>query len=97
MSRGSISSWQDYGRRSSQSMPQLSGGPTEFMTRDDIIYRRDDGCFLSYTKIGAIIVVFIIAITAAGVLGWYINSLSKKKCRMEQLRSEKLLSYSRES
>nr|XP_033335062.1 thyrotropin-releasing hormone-degrading ectoenzyme-like isoform X1 [Megalopta genalis] len=79
MSRGSISSWQDYGRRSSVTMPQFSGGPVEFMTCDDIEYKRDDGWFLSYTKIAAIIVVFVIGIVAAGFLGWYINSLPKKK------------------
>ncbi|XP_076675185.1 aminopeptidase N isoform X1 [Andrena cerasifolii] len=79
MSRGSISSWQDYGRRTSLSMPQFSGGPVQFMTTDDIEYKRDDGWFLSYTKIGAIIVVFIIGVVAAGFLGWYINSLPKKK------------------
>ncbi|XP_076648380.1 thyrotropin-releasing hormone-degrading ectoenzyme isoform X2 [Halictus rubicundus] len=79
MSRGSISSWQDYGRRSSVTMPQFSGGPVEFMTCDDIEYKRDDGWFLSYTKIAAIIVVFIIGVVAAGFLGWYINSLPKKK------------------
>ncbi|XP_053977131.1 thyrotropin-releasing hormone-degrading ectoenzyme-like isoform X2 [Hylaeus volcanicus] len=79
MSRGSISSWQDYGRRSSQIMPQFHGSPVEFMACDDIEYKRDDGWFLSYSKIAAIIVVFIIGIVAAGSLGWYINSLPKKK------------------
>lgn len=61
------------------SMPQFSGGPVQFMTTDDIEYKRDNGWFLSYTKIGAIIVVFIIGVVAAGFLGWYINSLPKKK------------------
>ncbi|XP_076633175.1 aminopeptidase N [Colletes latitarsis] len=79
MSRGSISSWQDYGRRNSQIMPQFSGSPVEFMTCDDIEYKRDNGWFLSYTKIAAIIIVFIIGVVAAGFLGWYINSLPKKK------------------
>ncbi|XP_017760422.1 PREDICTED: uncharacterized protein LOC108550963 [Eufriesea mexicana] len=79
MSRGSISSWQDYGRRSSQSMPQFSGGPVEFMTSDDIECKRGDGWFLSYTKIAGIVVVFVIGVVAAGFLGWYINSLPKKK------------------
>ncbi|XP_076290267.1 thyrotropin-releasing hormone-degrading ectoenzyme isoform X2 [Lasioglossum baleicum] len=60
-------------------MPQFSGGPVEFMTCDDIEYKRDDGWFLSYTKIAAIIIVFIIGVVAAGFLGWYINSLPKKK------------------
>ncbi|XP_033365895.1 thyrotropin-releasing hormone-degrading ectoenzyme-like isoform X1 [Bombus vosnesenskii] len=79
MSRGSISSWQDYGRRSSQCMPQFSGGPVQFMTYDDMEYKRGDGWFLSYTKIAGIIVVFIIGVVAAGFLGWYINSLPKKR------------------
>ncbi|XP_076764436.1 thyrotropin-releasing hormone-degrading ectoenzyme isoform X2 [Xylocopa sonorina] len=79
MSRGSISSWQDYGRRSSQSMPQFSGGPVQFMTCDDMEYKRGDGWFLSYTKIAGIVVVFIIGVVAAGFLGWYITSLPKKK------------------
>ncbi|CAK9832931.1 Thyrotropin-releasing hormone-degrading ectoenzyme [Anthophora retusa] len=79
MSRGSISSWQDYGRRSSQSMPQFSGGPVQFMTSDDIEHKRSDGWFLSYTKIAGIVVVFVIGVVAAGFLGWYVDSLSKKK------------------
>ncbi|XP_061932961.1 uncharacterized protein LOC107993193 isoform X4 [Apis cerana] len=79
MSRGSISSWQDYGRRNSQIMPQFSGAPVEFMTSDDIECKRGDGWFLSYTKIAGIVVVFIIGVVAAGFLGWYINSLPKKK------------------
>ncbi|CAL7933659.1 unnamed protein product [Xylocopa violacea] len=79
MSRGSISSWQDYGRRSSQSMPQFSGGPVQFMTCDDMEYKRGDGWFLSYTKIAGIVVVFVIGVVAAGFLGWYITSLPKKK------------------
>nr|XP_034185572.1 aminopeptidase N-like [Osmia lignaria]XP_034185573.1 aminopeptidase N-like [Osmia lignaria] len=79
MSRGSISSWQDYGRRSSQGIPQFSGGPVEFMTSDGMEYKRGDGWFLSYTKIAGIVVVFVIGVVAAGFLGWYINSLPKKK------------------
>ncbi|XP_017797944.1 PREDICTED: aminopeptidase N-like [Habropoda laboriosa] len=79
MSRGSISSWQDYGRRSSQSMPQFSGGPVQFMISDDIECKRGDGWFLSYTKIAGIVAVFIIGVIAAGFLGWYIDSLPKKK------------------
>nr|XP_012138974.1 PREDICTED: thyrotropin-releasing hormone-degrading ectoenzyme-like isoform X1 [Megachile rotundata] len=79
MSRGSISSWQDYGRRNSQGIPQFSGGPVEFMTCDGMEYKRGDGWFLSYTKIAGIVVVFVIGVVAAGFLGWYINSLPKKK------------------
>lgn len=62
-----------------QCMPQFSGGPVQFMTYDDMEYKRGDGWFLSYTKIAGIIVVFIIGVIAAGFLGWYINSLPKKK------------------
>ncbi|OAD55093.1 hypothetical protein WN48_05606 [Eufriesea mexicana] len=60
-------------------MPQFSGGPVEFMTSDDIECKRGDGWFLSYTKIAGIVVVFVIGVVAAGFLGWYINSLPKKK------------------
>lgn len=62
-----------------QIMPQFSGAPVEFMTSDDIECKRGDGWFLSYTKIAGIVVVFIIGVVAAGFLGWYINSLPKKK------------------
>ena len=70
-------------------MPQFSGGPVEFMTCDDIECKRADGWFLSYTKIAGIVVVFIIGVVAAGFLGWYINSLPKKKVK-QQYKIKKL-------
>lgn len=60
-------------------MPSYGSSPVQFMTTDEIEYKRYDGWFLSYTKIAAIIVVFIIGVLAAGFLSWYITSLPKKK------------------
>nr|XP_050853788.1 aminopeptidase N-like isoform X2 [Vespula vulgaris] len=79
MRRGSVSTWENFGRRSSANMAQFIGGPAQFMTSDDIKYRPTDGWFVSYKKAASIVIFLIFVLIVAGLIGWYSHSTPTKR------------------
>lgn len=79
MRRGSVSTWENFGRRSSANMAQYTGNTVQSMTTDDIKYKRTDGCFLSYKRAAIFLPIFILGLIAAGLIGWYSHSIPKKR------------------
>nr|ARK20032.1 thyrotropin-releasing hormone-degrading ectoenzyme [Ampulex compressa] len=79
MGRGSVTSWQDFGRRNSAGMAQLSGNPSNFVISDNIEFKREDGYFLTYAKAASFCILVILIIIVAGFLGSYFRPLPKTK------------------
>ncbi|XP_046823563.1 aminopeptidase N-like isoform X2 [Vespa crabro] len=79
MRRGSVSTWETFGRRSSANMAQYIGGPAQFMTSDDIKYRPTDGWFISYKKATSIVIFIIFILIVVGLIGWYGHTTPTKR------------------
>ncbi|XP_015186361.1 PREDICTED: aminopeptidase N-like isoform X2 [Polistes dominula] len=83
MRRGSVSTWENFGRRNSANMAQFTGEPAQFMTTDEIKYRPTDGWFLSYKKATTLTILVIFGLIVSGLIGWYIHSIPTKRIHEE--------------
>ncbi|XP_036147789.1 thyrotropin-releasing hormone-degrading ectoenzyme isoform X2 [Monomorium pharaonis] len=79
MRRGSVSSWQSYGQRNYCMMQTYEGNTALPPPCEEIVHERKGGWFLTYKKILSFIVLFVIVVVVAGLIGWNLGTMPKRK------------------
>ncbi|KAG8041191.1 hypothetical protein G9C98_002179, partial [Cotesia typhae] len=87
MRRGSVNTWESFGRRNSENMAQFSSNRHEFMTSEPgmsgIEYQREGGFFLSHRKLAIVITAIFLLLVAVGFIGAYAGAFPRKKIEFD--------------